>query len=133
MNAIRTTPRPGRERGSMSVEFALLLTLFFMPLLVGIIDFGQILHAQGVVTRAAREGALAASRNQDITGAVEAYIRNAGYEFGLTHISTDGSRVSGDPVTVTVRYDTSAMVIIPWQNLSPTMTEVVASATAQQL
>ena len=55
MNAPRTTPRPHRERGSISVEFALMLTFFFMPLLLGIIDFGQILHAQSVVARAARE------------------------------------------------------------------------------
>ena len=132
MNAPRTTPRPNRERGSISVEFALMLTFFFMPLLLGIIDFGQILHAQSVVARAAREGAVAAARSQDVNAAVDNYIRNAGYDLNLTHISAAGSQVSGDPVTVTVRYDTSAMVIIPWQGISPNMTQVVATATAQQ-
>ena len=132
MNAPRTTPRPNRERGSISVEFALMLTFFFMPLLLGIIDFGQILHAQSVVARAAREGAVAAARSQDINTAVDNYVRNAGYDLSLTHISTAGSRIAGEPVTVTVRYDTSNMVIIPWQNFTANLTQVVASATTQQ-
>lgn len=132
MNATTTSPRTNRQRGSISVEFALMLTFFFMPLLVGIIDFGQILHAQSVVSRAAREGVVAAARNQDITTAVDAYIQNAGYDLGLTHIAINGSRTSGEPVSVTVSYDTSGMVIIPWQSVSPNMTQVVATATAQQ-
>ncbi len=132
MNAPRTSSRRGREQGSISVEFALLLTCFFMPLLVGIVDFGQILHAQSVVTRAAREGVVAAARSRDVTTAVDAYIKNAGYDLNLTHVSSSGSQVSGDPVTVTVRYDTTGMVIIPWQRISPGITQVVATATAQK-
>jgi len=132
MNAPRTTSRQRREQGSISVEFALLLTFFFLPLLVGIVDFGQILHAQSVVTRAAREGVVAAARSRDITTAVDSYIKNAGYDLNLAHISSTGSQVSGDPVTVTVRYDTTGMIIIPWQHISPSFTQVVATATAQR-
>ncbi|BAH74907.1 TadE/TadG family type IV pilus assembly protein [Solidesulfovibrio magneticus] len=132
MNTPQPSARIDRQDGSISVEFALMLVLFFMPLLIGIVDFGQILHAQSVVTRAAREGVVAAARNQDIPTAVDAYIQNAGYDTSLAHIATAGSRVAGEPVMVTVRYDTSAMVIIPWQGISPNMTQVVATATAQQ-
>ena len=132
MNTSQIRARNGRQDGSISVEFALMLVFFFMPLLIGIIDFGQILHAQSVVARAAREGVLAAARNQDISTAVDAYIQNAGYNTSLAHIATAGSRVAGEPVMVTVRYDTSAMVIIPWQGINPEMTQVVATATAQQ-
>jgi len=132
MNTPQTRTRLERQGGSISVEFALMLVFFFMPMLIGIIDFGQILHAQSVVSRAAREGVLAAARNQDIPTAVDAYIQNAGYDTGLAHIATAGSRVAGEPVMVTVRYDTSAMVIIPWQGISPNMTQVAATATAQQ-
>ena len=132
MNTPQPSARIDRQDGSISVEFALMLVLFFMPLLIGIVDFGQILHAQSVVTRAAREGVVAAARNQDIPTAVDAYIQNAGYDKSLTHIATAGSRVAGEPVMVTVRYDTSAMVIIPWQGVSPAMTQVAATATAQQ-
>ncbi|EKO38289.1 MAG: TadE-like protein [Solidesulfovibrio magneticus str. Maddingley MBC34] len=132
MNTSQTRARSGRQDGSISVEFALMLVFFFMPMLIGIIDFGQILHAQSVVARAAREGVLAAARNQDIPTAVDGYMQNAGYDTSLAHIATAGSRVAGEPVMVTVRYDTSAMVIIPWQGISPNMTQVVATATAQQ-
>jgi Flp pilus assembly protein TadG len=132
MNTLLPNAPTDRQRGSISVEFALLLSFFFMPLLIGIMDFGQILHAQSVVTRAAREGVVAAARNQDIPTAVDAYIQNAGYDSSLAQIVTAGSRVSGEAVMVTVRYDTSAMVIIPWQSVSPAMTQVAATATAQQ-
>ncbi|KHK03367.1 hypothetical protein NY78_1431 [Desulfovibrio sp. TomC] len=114
------------------MEFALLLSFFFLPLLIGIIDFGQILHAQSVVTRAAREGVVAAARNQDIPTAVDAYINNAGYDRSLAQVTTSGSRVSGEAVMVTVRYDTSAMVILPWKNFNPNLRVVAATATAQQ-
>ena len=132
MNTSQTRARIGRQDGSISVEFALMLVFFFMPMLIGIIDFGQILHAQSVVARAAREGVLAAARSQDIPTAVDAYMRNAGYDTNLAHVATAGTRVAGEPVMVTVRYDTSAMVIIPWQGISPNMTQVAATATAQQ-
>ncbi|WP_075353103.1 TadE/TadG family type IV pilus assembly protein [Desulfovibrio sp. DV] len=132
MNATQAGVQTDRQRGSISVEFALMLSFFFMPLLIGIIDFGQILHAQSIVTRAAREGVMAAARNQDIPSAVDAYIQNAGYDRSLVQIATAGSRVAGEAVIVTVRYNTSAMVIIPWHNLSPTMSQVAATATAQQ-
>ena len=122
-----------RERGAVSVELALMLAFLLVPLLAGVIDFGQILHAQSVVARAAREGAMAAARNQDVASAVEAYIRDSGYDYGLAHVSTQGSGAAGTPVTVTVSYDTSSMVIIPWGAVSPNITQVAAAATAPQL
>ena len=63
MNTTQPRARIDQQRGSISVEFALMLVFFFMPLVIGIIDFGQILHAQSVVARAAREGVVAAARN----------------------------------------------------------------------
>lgn len=121
------------DHGSISVELALLLTFVLIPLLVGIVDFGQLLHAQNVMTRAAREGAMAASRNQDIEGAVNRYVQNAGYDLSLTSIATEGSRASSEPVTVTITYDTSSMIIIPWGTIHQDMARVVTSATTQQL
>jgi len=120
-------------RGSISVELALLLTFVLMPLLVGVIDFGQLLHAQNVMTRAAREGAIAASRNMDIEDAVNRYVQNAGYDASRARIDTEGSRESSEPVTVTITYDTSALVIIPWADINRNMSRVVTSATTQQL
>ncbi|WP_246287842.1 TadE/TadG family type IV pilus assembly protein [Desulfolutivibrio sulfoxidireducens] len=125
--------RIDQQRGSVCVELALLLTFLFIPLLIGIVDFGQLLHAQNIMTRAAREGAMAASRSQDVDGAVLQYVQNAGYDVSRTQIDTQGSRASSEPVTVTITYDTSAMVIIPWGNFTQNMTRVVSSATTQQL
>lgn len=132
MNRPHPKDATARQRGALTVELALLLAFVLMPMLVGVVDFGQILLAQAVVTRAAREGALAASRNQDIDAAVNQYLQTAGYDLGLTSVTTLGDRTSGTPVTVNVGYDTSRMLIIPWQNISPDLGQVVGSATERQ-
>jgi len=132
MNRRRAKNASSRQRGSLSVEMALLLSFVLMPMLVGVVDFGQILLAQAVVTRAAREGALAASRNQDVAGAVNRYMQQAGYDLSLTHVRTTGARTSGTPVTVTVGYDTTRMVIIPWASISTNLSQVNGSATQRQ-
>ena len=132
MNTHRPDDAPSRQQGSLSVELALLLAFVLMPLLAGVVDFGQLFLAQAVMTRAAREGALAASRNQDVDRAVVLYIRNAGYSPDRTSVATSGERKSGTPVTVEVRYDTSNMVIIPWSGINANMAQVVGSATERQ-
>jgi Flp pilus assembly protein TadG len=132
MNTRRPDDAPSRQQGSLSVELALLLAFVLMPLLAGVVDFGQLFLAQAVVTRAAREGALAASRNQDVDRAVVLYIQNAGYSPDRTSVATSGERKSGTPVTVEVRYDTSNMVIIPWSGINANMAQVVGSATERQ-
>lgn len=132
MNTRRPDDAPSRQQGSLSVELALLLAFVLMPLLAGVVDFGQLFLAQAVVTRAAREGALAASRNQDVDRAVVLYMQNAGYSPDRTSVATSGERKSGTPVTVEVRYDTSNMVIIPWSGINTNMAQVVGSATERQ-
>ena len=132
MNTRRPDDAPSRQQGSLSVELALLLAFVLMPLLAGVVDFGQLFLAQAVVTRAAREGALAASRNQDVDRAVVLYIQNAGYSPDRTSVATSGERKSGTPVTVEVRYDTSNMVIIPWSGINANMAQGGGSATERQ-
>ncbi|HCR13945.1 MAG TPA: pilus assembly protein [Solidesulfovibrio sp.] len=132
MNTRRPDDAPSRQQGSLSVELALLLAFVLMPLLAAVVDFGQLFLAQAVVTRAAREGALAASRNRDVDRAVVLYLQNAGYSPDRTTIATSGERKSGTPVTVEVRYDTSNMVIIPWSGINANTARVVGSATERQ-
>lgn len=132
MNTKRANARDGRQRGSLSVELALLLSFVFLPMLAGVVDFGQLMLAQAVVTRAAREGALAASRNQDVVAVVNRYMQSAGYDLSLTHVSTMGERTTGTPVTVTVGYDTRRMIIIPWHNISANLSRVNGAATERQ-
>lgn len=133
MNIHPSHEKASRQQGSLSVELALLLAFVLMPLLAGVVDFGQMLLAQAVVTRAAREGAMAASRNQDVDQIVTLYMQKAGYDPNHTTVVTLGDRTSGTPVTVRVGYDTARMVIIPWQNISPDLAQVVGSATERQL
>jgi Flp pilus assembly protein TadG len=49
-------PTANHDRGAAAVEFALVLPVLLL-VLCGIIDFGRALHAQVVLTQAAREGA----------------------------------------------------------------------------
>ena len=51
------------DRGSVAVEFALLLPMLLL-IVFGIIDFGRALNAQITLTQAAREGARLAAVNQ---------------------------------------------------------------------
>ena len=121
-----------KQAGSMAVELALLFVFILMPMLLGVVDFGQLLLAQAAVTRAAREGVLAASRDQDATKAVSTYLQNAGYDPNQTTVTTSGNGLSGTPVTVTVRYSTSQMSIIPWSAIDADMSEVIGSATGRK-
>lgn len=61
------------ERGSVAVEFALILPLL-IGLLLGIVEFGRAYNAQITVTAAAREGARVMSIQKDIPTAQAAVI-----------------------------------------------------------
>lgn len=77
--------RPRRERGVVSVEFAILLPLIVL-ILVGLIEAGHLWHLQHTITNASREGARAAivyrqnysqaEVRQRATQTVNAYLRN---------------------------------------------------------
>jgi Flp pilus assembly protein TadG len=59
----RSGGRNARDRGSVAVEFALVLPLLLL-IVFGIIDFGRALNAQITLTEAAREGARLAALGQ---------------------------------------------------------------------
>lgn len=132
MNSPIRPGRSGGQHGSLAVELALILVFFLMPLIVGIIDFGQVLHAQIIITRAARQGVLAASRSQDVATVVNNYIEQAGYSKDDAQVAVTGSGLSGDPVTVTVSYDTQGMTILPLGSVSSGLATLAATATAEQ-
>ncbi len=60
MKRRRRAASDSRDRGSVAVEFALLLPVLLL-LIFGIIDFGRAINAQITLTQAAREGARLAS------------------------------------------------------------------------
>jgi Flp pilus assembly protein TadG len=66
-----------RDRGSVAVEFALLLPVLLL-LIFGIIDFGRAINDQITLTQAAREGARLASLGYS-TSAVTTRAQSAAY------------------------------------------------------
>src|SRR6266567_3473641 len=63
MKRRRHTASDSRDRGSVAVEFALLLPVLLL-LIFGVIDFGRAINAQITLTQAAREGARLAALGQ---------------------------------------------------------------------
>jgi Flp pilus assembly protein TadG len=61
-----SAPGANRDRGAAAVEFALVLPILLL-LMCGIVDFGRALHAQLVLTQAAREGARLAALGEQST------------------------------------------------------------------
>ena len=55
MKRRRQAASDSRDRGSVAVEFALLLPVLLL-LIFGVIDFGRAINAQITLTQAAREG-----------------------------------------------------------------------------
>lgn len=84
--------------GQSAVEFALVIPIL-MVILLSIIDLGQILHQQLIVTEAAREGARAVAVSGDRTQAVTVAQR---YNSGYTVSSLPASWTRGTLLTVQV-------------------------------
>lgn len=120
------------QRGATAVEFALILAFILAPLTAAVVDFGQILHAQYVITRAAREGAMASVRGQDPTAAVNAYLQDAGLDLGHATVGVVGAGGDGGtPASVTVGYNCADMALIPWDGISDGLTNLSTTATAR--
>jgi len=116
--------KAGGNRGGSAVEFALILTFILAPLTVAVIDFGQILHADYVITRAAREGAMASIKGLNPQSAVDAYLTDAGLDPAFSTVTAQNAGgARGTAAIVQVTYDYADMVVIPW----PHITDVVPS------
>jgi Flp pilus assembly protein TadG len=110
-----------REEGAAAVEFALVLPILLV-LVFGIIEFGMILYFQGVVASASREGArhgIVVSKPTDVKEWTENYSQSFLPSPGGTADVAYGSGDPGTPLTVTVRYDYTYIVIA---NLIPGLT-----------
>jgi len=120
------------RRGASAVELALLLAFVLAPLTAAVVDFGQILHAQYVITRAAREGAMASIRGQDPVSTVNAYIQDAGLDLANATVGVTGAGgAGGTPASVTVTYSCEDMALIPWEGVSDGLTSLSSTATAR--
>jgi Flp pilus assembly protein TadG len=102
------------EKGQSLVEFAILLPLLLL-LLMGILEFGIMLNAYLSINNSAREGArlgIVDGSNLEISELITNLSTNLNAEnLVVTIIPLEGSRKSGDTLTVEVVYN--YQVIIP--------------------
>lgn len=91
------------KRGQGMVELALTLPILIL-LVAGMMEFGQVIHQQLVVTEAAREGARAAAVGDSDT-VIANVVRSAASTIDRGNLQVNispGVRVRGNAVTVTV-------------------------------
>lgn len=106
------------ERGSVAVEFAILLPLFIM-FVWGAIEFGLAYYTQEVLTNATREGARAGivqavvkPTTADIQNLVQSYVISAGLSTtGLSTAVTGAGGAFPAPLTVTSTYPHNLSII----------------------
>ena len=104
--------QPRGERGSASVEFAAVLPLALIALLL-IVQVALVVAQQLVVQHAAREGAREAAVWNDEDRAREAVLRAGNLESDRADIDiTPSDRPVGTPVRVTVHY--RVPLIVPY-------------------
>lgn len=100
------------EKGQATVEFALVIPFLMLALLV-LIQTGLAMHAQIMVTQAAREGARQATTADSDSEIIQAVRKSAASldssRLAVSYQAPHGWRV-GQPVTVTVRYHMPAFV-----------------------
>jgi Flp pilus assembly protein TadG len=127
----RVLSKPGRlvtrasQGGQAMVEFALLATLFFVVILVGV-QFAIIGQAVLAVNQASYLGARTASVNNTMTSdqlnttlqsQISPTITGAQVSMALTNANdpacAGGTRNFGCPITVTVNYDATSKLFLP--------------------
>jgi Flp pilus assembly protein TadG len=94
-----------RDRGSVAVEFALLLPVLLL-LIFGIIDFGRAINDQITLTQAAREGARLASLGYS-TSAVTSRAQSAATGLSPVTVTVTSSCPAGAGVSVDAVVTTS--------------------------
>lgn len=60
-------PHSARRAGVAAVEFAVVMNLVLVPMMIGLWEMGRAVHVQQVVSNAAREGARLASQGRTVT------------------------------------------------------------------
>ena len=111
------------KNGSVAAEFALLISLLLVPLLAGIWDAFRLIDMNQVLTRAAREGVVMASRGDDPVARVLDYIRTEGLVTdNLTVTVQHGPEEPGfgQEVSVSLSYSFAEGTVYSWNSFLPT-------------
>lgn len=119
------------RHGSAAIEFALLMALLLAPLLAGIWDAAKMIDMNQILTRAAREGVILASRGDDPAETVRAYVAAEGLSTDNLTVTVevgDDDRQLGQEVSVFLNYNFADSTVYPWQDLMPGGMTTVARA-----
>lgn len=110
------------RRGSAVMEFALLIPLLLLPLLAGMWDVSKMIDMNQILTRAAREGAVMASRGDDPVTTVKSYVETEGLASDNLTVDVEIGQpdpVLGREVAVSLTYSFVDATVYPWQELMP--------------
>jgi len=130
-DAAAVPTRRSRDRGSATVEFALVLPLVLVVVL-GLVQVGLVVRDRLMVEAAARAGARAAAV-QDDPVAIDDAARQAAPGLDPARVSVEVARTGsrGDPVTVHVTYEDPFQVpFVAW--LLGSGVSLTADAAARQ-
>lgn len=119
------------RQGIAIVEFAIIMSMILIPLVAGVWDISRFIDINQVITRAAREGVVQASRNEDPTARVQEYIQAAGLNPSKLTVSVEHGSPQpglGTEVAVILAYDFSDNTIFPWEDFMPTGVTTAAYA-----
>lgn len=125
-----------RRRGVAAVEFAFVLSLLLLPLLVGIWEVGRMVQMQQVLTNAAREGARQAATGQYTNGQVQTivtqYLQVAGVPTtNVTVNVSDLTNPSSDVSQATYLDNLQVTVSIPYQDVSWSLVSFFSTPSSQ--
>lgn len=110
------------RRGIAIAEFAMIMTFILVPMMAGVWDIARFVDINQILTRAAREGVVQASRNQDPSQSVKDYIQAAGLDpTKLTVTVQEGNAQPGlgQEVSVHLEYLFADDTIFPWEDFMP--------------
>jgi Flp pilus assembly protein TadG len=105
MNRPRSKGRPARDRGSVAVEFALVVPILLL-IVFGLIDFGRALNAQISLTGAAQAGAKLAALDES-AAQVQAEVTAAAPSLSGVTATVNSSCPPGAGPTQNARVDVS--------------------------
>ena len=115
-------PNRDNRQGIAIMEFAITMALLLVPIMAGVWDISNFIDINHVLTRAAREGVIMASRGDDPTERVKSYAESAGLtpeDITVTVTLGEDQPGMGQEVEVLLHYDFSGCTILPWDNFIP--------------
>lgn len=110
------------RKGIAIVEFAMLMSLLLVPLVAGVWDISRFIDIGQVLTRAAREGVVLASRGYDPTTRVTEHVEAGGLDPSKLSVSVEESAPQpglGREVAVYLTYDFADHTLFPWEDFMP--------------